>query len=87
MFFNELIVDESVQTVDFVWDWPEPEPFYGEGDYVYAHNVQDWVRPWNCRVLPSYDQETFNNGMDLLLFRAMPILILFLAIWVAGYYV
>lgn len=68
--------------VEFNWDWPEPLEDYGTGTYYWTGD--DWKRADEVRVIPSYDQETFNNGMDLLLFRAMPIVILFLIIWALG---
>jgi len=68
----------EVDKVEFNWDWPQCEEFYGEGRYYWVGD--DWKRASEVRVIPSYDQETFNNGMDLLLFRVMPIVILFVAI-------
>lgn len=73
------------ETVEFNWDWPEPLENYGEGRYYFTGD--DFKRAHEVNVLPSYDQETFNNGMDLLLFRVMPIIFLMLAIWVVSYIV
>ncbi len=71
--------------LEFNWDWPEPLEDYGVGDYYWTGS--DWKRANEVRVIPSYDQETFDNGMNLLLFRALPIVFLFLIIWVASFYV
>lgn len=73
------------QTIEFDWDWPEPLENYGEGRYYWTGS--DWKRANEIQVLPSYDQETFNNGMDLLLFRMGPILLVFLIIWVLSFYI
>ena len=62
------------------WDWPEPLEDYGVGRYYFTGD--DWKRAHEVRVIHSYDQETFNNGMDWILFRAAPIAFLFLIIWV-----
>lgn len=66
--------------VEFDWDWPEPLENYGEGTYYWTGD--DWKRASEVRVIPSYDQETFNNGMNLFLFAGLPIILLFLAIFV-----
>lgn len=46
----------------------------------------DWNWPqkeeWKVRAIPSYEQETFDNGMDLFLYKALPIILLFLVIWI-----
>lgn len=73
------------QIVEFNWDWPEPLEDYGVGDYYWVGD--DWKRANEIQVLPSYEQETFNNGMDLLLFRMGPIALIFLIIWVVSFYV
>jgi hypothetical protein len=61
------------------WNWPEPLENYGEGTYYFTGD--DWKRASEVRVIPSFEQETFNNGMDLLLYRALPIILLFMTIW------
>lgn len=72
----------ATEVVEFDWDWPEPLENYGEGRYYWAG--KDWLRANQVQTIPSYDQETFNNGMDLFLYRLMPIVILFVAIFAAG---
>jgi hypothetical protein len=69
-------------TVEFDWDFPEPLENYGEGCYYWTGD--DWKRAHEVRVIPSYNQETFDNGMNLLLFRLLPIVILFFALGVYG---
>jgi hypothetical protein len=71
------------QVIEFDWDFPEPLENYGEGRYYWTGD--DWKRASEIRVIPSYDQETFNNGMYLLLYRAMPIVLLLLIIWMVSY--
>lgn len=66
----------------FVWDWPEPLEDYGVGRYYWTGD--DWKRADQVVQLPSYAQETFNNGMDLFLFAGLPLILLFLAIYVLG---
>jgi hypothetical protein len=68
------------QTIEFNWDWPEKLEDYGTGRYFWTGD--DWKRASEVRVVPSYDQETFDNGMDWFLFRAAPILFVFVAVWV-----
>lgn len=80
---------DSIQTIEFNWDWAEPIEDWGTGTHMYCRGCDgeyDWLPARSVRAIPSYEQETFNNGMDLLLFRVLPIVFLFLAIWVASYY-
>lgn len=73
------------QVIAFNWNWPEQLENYGEGRYYWTGD--DWKRDYEIRVLPSYAQETFNNGMNLFLFGLVPIIVLFLVIWTLSYYV
>lgn len=82
---SKIEIDLDKQTIDFDWNWPEPLEDYGTGTYYWTGT--DWKRANEVIKLPSYGQETFDNGMDLFLFRVVPILFLFLAIWAASYYV
>lgn len=72
----------------FVWNFPEPEPFYGEGDYVYAHYAdghRDWERPWNCNVTYSLEQQYFEENLKMWAMIASIYLIL-LAILTTSFY-